>query len=57
MNKCPKCGATMVRASSYDPDGLIPLYGGIKEFWGKDLLKEWWVCISQECEDGKRNRR
>lgn len=57
MNKCPKCSAAMVRASSYDPDGSIPLYGGKKEFWGKDLLKEWWVCISPACEDGKKNTR
>lgn len=57
MNKCPKCSAAMVRASSYDPDGSIPLYGGKKEFWGKDLLKEWWVCINPDCEDGKKNTR
>lgn len=49
MNKCPKCDSIMIRASFYDPDGLIPLYGGKKE------NGEWWICINPSCEDGKKN--
>jgi len=51
MNKCSKCNSIMIRASSYDPEGLIPLYGGKKE------NGEWWVCINPSCGDGRKNRR
>ena len=51
MVKCPKCGAAMLRAELYDPEGTAPLYGGIRS------EKSWWVCINPECEDGKRNRQ
>jgi len=40
----------MVRAGLYDPEGLIPLYGGEHEENG-----EWWVCTNIGCEDGKKN--
>lgn len=53
--KCSKCGSPMTRASVYDPDGLIALYGGEKEYNDNGSLKEWWVCINQECQDGKKN--
>jgi len=45
----------MIRSSSYDPDGLIPLHGGEEEYNGDGSLKEWWVCINSSCEDGKKN--
>jgi len=50
MMNCPKCGAAMIRAERYDPDGSIPLYGGVKN------ETEWWVCINEGCEDGNKNR-
>jgi len=28
---CPKCGAAMLRAEMYDPEGTAPLYGGIRK--------------------------
>ena len=49
MKPCPICGKALLRASMYDPDGEIPLYGGIRED------NEWWVCINHGCEDGKKN--
>ena len=55
MNNCPKCGVAMIRAGSYDPEGLIPLHGGEKEYNEDNSLKEWWVCINTVCEDGKKN--
>lgn len=56
MKPCPKCQKPMIRAGVYDPDGEIPLYGGEQEFKNGEL-KEWWVCISSTCEDGRRNVR
>lgn len=47
---CLKCGAAMLRAEMYDPEGTAPLYGGIRQG------KSWWVCINPGCEDGRRNR-
>lgn len=63
MYNCPKCGSVMIRASLYDPDGMIPLYGGIKigdmvtlEGYSPTII-EWWVCINPLCKDGKKNLR
>ena len=50
MVRCTKCGAAMVRVDLYEPEGTIPLHGGIQD------NTYWWVCINGECEDGKRNR-
>lgn len=55
MNRCSKCGWAMIRASAIDPDGLIPLYGGEKEYKEDGSLKEWWVCTNRGCEDGRKN--
>jgi len=49
--RCKKCGAFMLRADYYDPDGMIPLYGLVEE----DGIQ--WVCINSNCEDGKKNLR
>jgi len=38
MKECSKCGAAMLRADLYDPEGTIPLYGGIRDKKGL-----WWV--------------
>lgn len=54
--ECQKCGSSMIRASAYDPDGLIPLHGGEKQYRNDGSLMEWWVCINRECEDGKKNQ-
>lgn len=50
MKFCQKCEAVMVRADMYDPDGEVPLYGGVKTGMGV-----WWVCISPGCEEGRKN--
>ena len=55
MNKCSKCSSVLVRASRYDPDGLIPLHEGIREYYNDNSLKEWWVCLNATCPDGKLN--
>jgi len=57
MHKCKVCGAAMIRASSYDPGGEIPLHEGYKEFNVNGSLKEWWVCINPSCENGKKNTK
>lgn len=46
--KCAKCGQLMIDAARYDPDGTVPLYGGLK------AEGRWWVCINVDCEDGIR---
>lgn len=51
MRPCPLCGHAMIRASYYDPDGLIPLNGGLHD----DV--DWWVCIDRGCRDGAMNTR
>ena len=51
MNPCPKCSSLMVIAAFYDPDGMIPLHGGILDYSGSPI----WVCINPQCEDGRRN--
>ena len=48
---CPQCQTLMVRASLYDPDGLIPLENGVH------TEHDWWVCINPQCADGKANTR
>jgi len=55
VHLCPKCGSAMVRASVYDPDGLISLYGGEREYDAGGSLAELWVCVDRKCEDGRRN--
>ncbi len=50
MEFCQKCGAVMIRADLYGPNGLIPLYGGIR-----DKKELWWVCTSPTCEEGGKN--
>jgi len=58
MKKCPTCGAVMIRASMYDPDGTVALHEGIK-VWNEDgsgALIEWWVCIDKDCAVGIKNR-
>lgn len=45
----------MIRAEMYDPDGEVPLYGGVKEHSADGELASWFVCINQGCEDGKKN--
>jgi hypothetical protein len=56
MEHCEKCGQFIVRSQYYDPDGLIPLVGGKKEY-KDDKLIEWWVCINNGCPDGKINTK
>lgn len=51
---CKRCQRAMIRASRYDPDGVVPLHGGVKEYEGS-TLEEWWVCIYPGCEDGREN--
>ena len=54
MKECTQCGHAMIRASMYDPDGAVPLYGGVKEY--KDgALSEWWVCNNSTCSEGAKN--
>lgn len=55
IHKCNECEAIMLQASSYDPNGEIPLYGGYKEHNEQGELKEWWVCINPVCKEGKQN--
>jgi len=52
--KCKKCYHVMIRASLYDPDGIVPLHGGIKEYEG-EAMSEWWVCINPGCSEGVKN--
>ena len=47
--ECKKCGYAMIRASMYDPDGTVPLCGGVRED------SEWWVCTNPTCNDGSKN--
>ena len=54
MQKCKVCGRVIVRASMYDSDGVVPLYGGVREYEGR-VLTEWWVCTNPECEEGVKN--
>lgn len=49
MIGCPDCNAAMVRADLYEPEGTVPLHGGIRD------EKHWWICIRPECLVGKRN--
>jgi len=56
MKKCAKCGLAMVRSRLYDPDGTVPLYGGLKEYSLDGTLKEWWVCNNGCCADGALNQ-
>jgi hypothetical protein len=49
MVTCEQCGRAMVDAAMYDPDGVIPLYGG------KRTEGRWWVCINTGCPEGQRN--
>ena len=56
MKKCAKCGLVMVKSSLYDPDGTIPLVGGLKECNEDDALREWWVCNNSCCVDGAINQ-
>jgi len=53
---CLRCGSLMIGTSVYDPDGLIRLWGGIKEYNDDRSLKERWVCINPSCEDGGKNQ-
>jgi len=53
--KCEKCNNLLIRASMYDPDGEVPLEGGIKEYHDNGGLKEWWIC--PVCNNGKVVRR
>lgn len=55
MNKCSKCGKSLVRASMYDPDGTLPLYSGKLDYNNDGVLEEWWVCNNPGCEDGAKN--
>lgn len=55
MKLCEKCGSIMIRAEMYDPDGEVPLYGGVKEYNEQGDLVNWFVCINHGCEDGKKN--
>jgi hypothetical protein len=49
MILCEKCNKPMIKASIYDPSGVVPLHGG------KIVDGAWWVCINKECEEGKTN--
>lgn len=45
--RCEHCGALMVKASFYDPDGMLPLK--VMERDG-----EQWTCIAPGCEERER---
>ena len=69
--QCPSCKALMIRSSMYDPDGFIPLQGGLHVMSFRPLepipfnirsnqietYDEWWVCINGACIDGRANAR
>ncbi len=56
MVACPECGRAMIRADLYDPEGVIPLYGGKMESYPDSDKEYWWVCLGGGCPDGDRNR-
>ena len=51
MILCERCGHPMVLAAMYDPDGGIPLHGGITDPQGVPIL----VCINSACDLGRLN--
>lgn len=56
MDRCPKRGNTaLIPAQYYEPEGTIPLYGGVQEFDGDGKLTKWLICTNPNCEDGKKN--
>ena len=55
IHRCSTCEVTMLRASLYDPDGGMCLYGGYKKHNEDGSLKEWGICINPTCKEGKKN--
>lgn len=52
--KLCNCGHAMIRAEFYDPEGTIPLFGGLKEYEDGKLVS-WFVCINPACGEGRKN--
>jgi len=51
---CIVCGALLLKAELYDPEGVLRLYGGEAVYEGK-LLKGRYICINPACRAGQRN--
>ena len=51
--RCSICNRPLIDAQVYDPEGVMPLYGGYKEYNNEGLVK-WFICINPICQQEEK---
>ena len=54
--KCTICNRLMIPAQIYDPEGIIPLYGGYKKYDKSGNLISWFICKNPICQNKEKQR-